>query len=138
MSLKQNLTYTLIVAVAVGSAVAGLEAQQPAAPAAPVATESNVVYGMHGGLALLLDVYRPPQPNGHGVLLLQGSGFHAPSMYGAPGMKNAPNARNTAARLAAAGYTVFAVNHRTAPVFRHPAAFEDVQRAVRFVRSKAA
>jgi acetyl esterase/lipase len=39
--------------------------------------------------------------------------------------------------LVAAGYTVFTINHRSAPRFRYPAAVEDVQRAVRFVRHHA-
>ena len=39
--------------------------------------------------------------------------------------------------LAEVGYTVFAINHRAAPLFRYPAALEDVQRAVRFVRHHA-
>ncbi len=37
-----------------------------------------------------------------------------------------------------AGYTVFTINHRSLPRFRYPAAVEDVQRAVRFVRHNAA
>ena len=36
-----------------------------------------------------------------------------------------------------AGYTVFAINHRAAPRFHYPAAVDDVQRAVRFVRHHA-
>ena len=36
-----------------------------------------------------------------------------------------------------AGYTIFAINHRAAPRFHYPAAVEDVQRAVRFVRHNA-
>ena len=39
--------------------------------------------------------------------------------------------------LIAAGYTVFAINHRGAPRFHYPAAVEDMQRAIRFVRSHA-
>jgi len=37
----------------------------------------------------------------------------------------------------AAGYTVFVINHRAAPAFRYPAAIEDAERAVRFVRHHA-
>jgi acetyl esterase/lipase len=37
----------------------------------------------------------------------------------------------------AAGYTVFSVNHRGAPRFHYPAAIDDVQRAIRFVRAHA-
>ncbi len=39
--------------------------------------------------------------------------------------------------LVAAGYTVFTVNHRAVPRFQYPAAVEDVQRAVRFIRYHA-
>ena len=39
--------------------------------------------------------------------------------------------------LVAAGYTLFSVNHRATPRFKYPAAVEDVQRAVRFVRYHA-
>ena len=39
--------------------------------------------------------------------------------------------------LVDAGYTVFVVNHRSLPRFHFPAAVEDVQRAVRFVRSNS-
>jgi hypothetical protein len=31
-------------------------------------TQSNIVYGMHSGLALLLDVHQPDHSNGHGVI----------------------------------------------------------------------
>ncbi|MBI3958046.1 MAG: prolyl oligopeptidase family serine peptidase [Chloroflexi bacterium] len=39
--------------------------------------------------------------------------------------------------LVEAGYTLFSVNHRATPRFKYPAAVEDVQRAVRFVRYHA-
>ncbi len=37
-----------------------------------------------------------------------------------------------------AGYTLFSINHRAAPRFRYPAAVEDAQRALRFIRYHAA
>lgn len=40
-------------------------------------------------------------------------------------------------RFAEAGYTAFVINHRTSPRFRYPAAIEDAQRAVRFIRHNA-
>jgi acetyl esterase/lipase len=39
--------------------------------------------------------------------------------------------------LVDAGYTLFTVNHRATPRFQYPAAVDDVQRAVRFVRHYA-
>ena len=40
--------------------------------------QSNVVYGMYSGLALLLDVYEPEEPNGYAVVFISGSGWSAP------------------------------------------------------------
>lgn len=99
--------------------------------------ETNVVYGMYSGLALLMDIYHPEQPNGYAVIFILGSGWHAPLAYNATALKDrAPN--NTfVQKLNEAGYIVFAINHRAAPRFRYPAAVEDAQRAVRFVRHHA-
>lgn len=106
--------------------------------AAALAAETNVIYGMYSGLALLMDVHRPEKPNGYGIILIAGSGWTAPLAYGATPLKDAEQAGMYAKPLVAAGYTVFAVNHRAAPRFHYPAAVEDVQRAVRFVRRHAA
>ena len=43
--------------------------------AAEIRVESNVVFGMYSGLALLMDVYHPEQPNGYGIVFISGSGF---------------------------------------------------------------
>lgn len=99
--------------------------------------ESNVVYGMYSGLALLMDVYRPANPNGAAVIAIQGSAWHAPLRYDAPPLKSHRDVTAHARRFAAAGYTVFAINHRAAPRFRYPAHLEDAQRAVRYVRFHA-
>jgi len=96
--------------------------------------ERNVVYGMYSGLALLMDVYRPEKSNGHGIVYVNGSGWHSPMAYAAVGLKDVALGIPYAEALQAAGYTVFAINHRQAPRFRYPAAIEDAQRAVRFVR----
>jgi acetyl esterase/lipase len=99
--------------------------------------EKNVVYGMYSGLALLMDIHRPDNPNGLGVVFVSGSGWQAPLEYGATGLKEA-QIGVWGPPLLRAGYTVFALNHRAAPRFHYPAAVEDVQRAVRFVRQHAA
>ena len=100
--------------------------------------EENVVYGMVSGLALLMDVVHPTEPNGYGVVVIPGSGWHTPTDLDAEPLKNSwrrPALR--AESLLEAGYTLFAINHRAAPVFRYPAAVEDAQRAVRYVRANA-
>jgi acetyl esterase/lipase len=99
--------------------------------------ESNVLYGMYSGLALLMDVYYPENPNGYGVIFISGSGWHATQEYNAEPLKQGSQARLYGPRLTAARYTVFSISHRAAPRFRYPAPVEDAQRAVRFVRHNA-
>ncbi len=95
--------------------------------------EENVVYGMYSGLALLMDVHHPDEPNGKGLIWIWGSLWRAPTTYGAGQLKQ----RGVQQIFVDVGYTVFVINHRTVPRFRIPAAVEDVQRAVRFVRHNA-
>jgi acetyl esterase/lipase len=111
----------------------------PARAAKPPVTppvERNVVYGMVSGAALLLDVHRPARPNGIGVVFISGSGWQAATEYGAAPLKE-QQIGLWGPPLLAAGYTVFALNHRAAPRFHYPAAIDDVQRAIRFVRFHA-
>src|SRR5215510_6949715 len=100
--------------------------------------DSNKIYGMYSGLALLMEVYYPEKPNGFGVVFISGSGWHAPQEYGAEPLSKGQQGKLYAPRLTAAGYTVFSISHRAAPRFRYPAAVEDAQRAVRYVRHHAA
>src|SRR5687767_5177862 len=98
----------------------------------------NVVYGMYSGLALLMDVYAPEgEANGHGIVHISGSGWGAPLGLDARQLKEAGHVEIEARPLVAAGYTVFSINHRATPRFPYPAAVEDAQRAVRFVRHHA-
>lgn len=100
--------------------------------------DRNVVYGMYSGLALLMDIHHPEQPNGIGLIHVSGSGWSAPLSLDARPLKEAGHVRIEALPLVRRGYTVFTVNHRATPRFQYPAAVEDVQRAVRFVRFHAA
>jgi acetyl esterase/lipase len=99
--------------------------------------ESNVVYGMFSGLALLGDIHHPARPNGYGVVVVPGSAFSAPLSFDANALKNNPTGIDLANALNRGGYLAFVVNHRAAPRFQYPAAVEDVQRAVRFLRANA-
>lgn len=99
--------------------------------------ESNVIYGMYSGLALLMDVHRPEKPNGYGVIFISGSGWHTAQELNAEPLKQGEQSKIYAPVLLKAGYTVFSLSHRAAPRFRYPAAVEDCQRAVRFVRHNA-
>ena len=107
---------------------------------AEASVESNVIYGMHSGLALLMDVHYPANPNGYGVVLISGSAWKAPLSYDARALKKSESMRTVlgADSLLERGYTLFSINHRAAPTFRHPAPVKDAQRAVRFIRHHAA
>jgi acetyl esterase/lipase len=103
-----------------------------------VRVESNVVYGMYSGLALLMDVHRPSNANGYGVLFIPYSGWNAWLHYGATQLKNDERQLPVfLPHLLDAGYTVFVINHRATPRFPHPAQVQDAQRAVRFIRNSA-
>ena len=106
--------------------------------AAQARVEKNVIYGMYSGTALLLDVHYPARQNGFGIVFIPGSGWSAPLSYSATPLKESPQVAMYVPSLTEAGYTVFAITHRATPTFRYPAAVEDVQRAVRFVRHHAA
>lgn len=100
--------------------------------------ESNVIFGMYSGLALLMDVRYPDSPNGYGIVVIKGSAWHTGLGYDAHQLK-APRSSwvDVINALLDAGYTLFDINHRAAPRFRYPAAVEDAQRAVRYVRHNA-
>jgi acetyl esterase/lipase len=118
---------------------ASAAAQTPPPPVTSVKlpqVDRNVIYGMYSGFALLMDVHRPEKPNGYGVVFIAGSGWQAPLGYGATPIKET-QINLWGPPLVAAGYTVFSINHRAAPRFHYPAAVEDVQRAVRFIRHHA-
>ena len=99
--------------------------------------ESNVIYGMVSGLALLMDVYHPDAPNGYGLVHISGSGWSAPLGLDARPLKEGPHVQIEGLPLVKAGYTLFTINHRATPRFHYPAPVEDAQRAVRFVRYHA-
>ena len=99
--------------------------------------ESNVVYGMFSGLALLMDVYRPEKPNGCGIVHISGSGWTAPLGLDARPLKESPHVQIEGLPLVRAGYTLFTINHRATPRYHYPAPVQDAQRAVIDVRFDA-
>lgn len=110
----------------------------PARLSAEKRVEKNVIYGMYSGLALLMDVYHPENPNGYGIIHISGSGWSAPLSLDARPLKDGNHVKIEGLPVVEAGYTVFSLNHRASPRFRYPAPVEDAQRAVRFVRFHAA
>lgn len=100
--------------------------------------EKNVPYGMYSGLALLVDVHYPGNPNGMALIVIPGSGWNSSQAYDAePLTALTSSVRFFVPKLLDAGYTLFVVNHRNGPRFHYPAAVEDVERAVRYVRHNA-
>jgi acetyl esterase len=102
----------------------------PAAAGGDVRVSRDVVYAQPGGVAVSLDVYRPPTVGRHRptVILIHGGGFHR-------GDKAA--LAQFGVRLAERGWVAFSVNYRLAPQFLFPAAVEDVRAAVPWVRDHA-
>lgn len=94
--------------------------------------EKNVRYDTYHGLSLLMDVHYPPEPNGHGIILIWGCAWYG--LEGTGGLLTDLGAKQI---FLDCGYTVFVVNHRGYPGFTFPAAVEDVQQAVRFIRYNA-
>lgn len=89
----------------------------------------DVIYGRKAGLALTMDVFQPKaKSNGLGVLVAVSGGWRSHPTAIRPEMYYA---------FLQHGYTVFAVLHGTQPQFTIPEILDDMNRAVRFVRSHA-
>ena len=125
--------------VVIAALVLLMASSVPKRAAAEERVERNIVYGMYSGLALLMDVYHPADPNGYGIVVISGSGWHAPlSLDARPLKQGVDRADPQTNALLDSGFTLFAINHRAAPRFRYPAAVEDAQRSVRYIRHHAA
>jgi acetyl esterase/lipase len=102
--------------------------------------DPNVIYGMYSGLALVMDVYHPAQPNGYAVVFVHGGHWRMSPEVGAAPFKDGGNIVQLVQfikPMISAGYTVFVPEFRMAPHFLPPAEVEDIQRAVRFIRFNA-
>ena len=101
-----------------------------AAAADPYTRQEDVIYGRKYGVALTMDVFRPTGPaNGAGVAFMVSGGFFSDKLAINPAFVRP---------FAARGYVVFAVVHGSQPKFTIPEIVPDVERAVRFIRHKAA
>ncbi len=96
----------------------------------PAFTRTDALtYGERRGEALTLDVLKPAQPNGLGVLLMVSGSWKSRAGSLRPWL---------AAPLIRHGYTVFAVYHVPQPKATVMEIVADVHRAARFVRTQAA
>jgi len=97
------------------------------------ARQSDVIYGRKFGTALTMEVFTPASRNGIGVVWVVSS-----SGRSSRDQTLQESFEKRIAPLLERGYTVFAVIHGSAPVFNVQDQVEDVRRAVRFVRHRAA
>ncbi len=96
----------------------------------PSLTRTNgIVYGQRHDQDLTLDVIKPAQPNGKGVVFLVSGGWKSGRQGSFDTWILAPLIRG--------GYTVFAVYHVSQPKATVMEIVDDVNRAVRFIRTHA-
>ena len=97
---------------------------------AEVSVTPDVVYGHKDGMALIYDVFTPAEAHGAAVLYMVSGGWF--SRWQPPERRMA-----RLGHLLDAGFTVFTIQHGSAPRFKVPDAVADVRRAVRHVRMHA-
>jgi acetyl esterase/lipase len=96
--------------------------------------QMNVIYGRSFGTSLTMDVISPKEnPKGLGVIWVVSGGW-----YSAPEAITPQSIAMSTGELTRRGYTVFAVCHGSAPRFTIQEAVNDMNRSVRFIRSRAA
>jgi acetyl esterase/lipase len=106
--------------------IVGLAGAPPPA-AAQEGPQIGVQYGEADGVPLLMDVYFPSgERTGMGVIVIHGGRWMRGDRTDTP-----------ADDIASQGHVAFSVEYRLAPEYPYPAAIEDLQTAVRFVREHA-
>jgi len=108
------------------------EAASSAEPASLCVRVSDVIYGRKDGMALTMDVFKPPKPNGAAVIWAVSGGFHSSHRHIA-----GQGFEHRMQPFLRRGYTVFAVLHGSAPKYEMREITADMHRAVRFIRRHA-
>lgn len=120
-------TTRLLLALLLLSASSAGSAQTASQPA----ITPDIVYGHKDGMALIYDMFEPQgQKNGAGILFMVSGGWF--SVWAEPQSRVAGFSS-----FLEAGYTVFAVHHGSAPRYKVPEAYEDVDLALRHIRLNA-
>src|SRR5712692_2798999 len=93
--------------------------------------QKDVEYARPGGRPVLLELHVPDGPGPFpAAILVHGGGFDEGS--------KSTNVRPLFDALANAGFAWFSIDYRMAPEFRFPQAMEDMNSAIRWVKSNAA
>ena len=96
----------------------GMLISSPGLISAQSRIEKNVVVGTYSGLALLMDVHYPENPNGYGIIHIAGSAWGRPLAYSASLLSQSWQVELYGKPLVEHGYTVFSLNHRAIPHLR--------------------
>ena len=92
---------------------------------------TDIEYARPDGVSLKLDVISPDAPGPHpAIILVHGGAFVEGHRQG--------DVKHLFDPLTKLGLTVFTIDYRLAPKFMYPAAVEDVEAAIRWVKANAA
>lgn len=98
----------------------------------------DIPYGHAAGETLRLDVHVPDTPGPHPVaILVHGGGWSRGDKSGSDKPGDGADITPWFTPLTSANFTWFSINYRHAPQHRWPAALEDVQTAVRWIKAHA-
>lgn len=115
--------------VAMAAIILGQASYVAIADEAPKYTRTeDVIYGRKFGVALTMDVFKPDEPNGKGLIFVVSGGWFSAHEAISPAMMEPFLKR---------GYTLFAVVHGSQPKFTIPEILGDMNRAVRYIRHHA-
>jgi acetyl esterase len=99
--------------------------------AAGVETRNEIVYSRVSGEALAMDAHIPDGPGPFAaVILVHGGGW-------SNGTKQAAFIKPLFPVLDGSGLAWFSIDYRLSPKYKHPAAAEDVEQAIRYIKSHA-
>ncbi len=108
------------------------EAERSTDPASPWERISDVIYGRKDGLLLTMDVLKPSEQNGAGIIWVASGGFRS-----SHGMIAGDGFVRSMEPFLKRGYMVFAVLHGSMPKYEMREITADCHRAVRFIRHHA-